>query len=234
MPKIISICQPHFLPWIGYFKMISKSSKLIFLDNVQYNRRSWQNRVHIRSGPNINEKKFLSLHVKDNSRQNKINEIYLKEENKKNFLNNLKHTYGKCPYFNEYFELLKNIFFQNIDKNLADFNIIFIKEICNILNIQFNYDLSSKYNFRQKKEFLILEIINHFNADIYLSNLGSKNYVKDDFFTKNNVKVVFNEFEHPVYSQNLKNNNFFLKNLSIIDLLFNVKNPKKFFEKKTQ
>ena len=86
----------------------------------------------------------------------------------------------------------------------------------------------------QKNEFLILEIINHFNADIYLSNLGSKNYVKDYFFTKNNVKVVFNEFEHPVYSQNLKNNNFFLKNLSIIDLLFNVKNPKKFFEKKTQ
>ena len=46
--KIVSICQPHFIPWIGYFNMIYNSDEFVILDNVQYNRRSWQNRFHIR------------------------------------------------------------------------------------------------------------------------------------------------------------------------------------------
>ena len=77
--KIISICQPHFIPWIGYFFMIKKSNKFIFLDDVQYNRRSWQNRVHIRSSLNINEKKFLSLSIKDNSRSRYQSGFFLKK-----------------------------------------------------------------------------------------------------------------------------------------------------------
>ena len=55
--KTVSICQPHFIPWLGYFRMIKNSDKFIFLDDVQYNRRSWQNRVHIRSSINANDKK---------------------------------------------------------------------------------------------------------------------------------------------------------------------------------
>ena len=70
--KIVSICQPHFIPWIGYFLMLKKTDEFIFLDDVQYNRRSWQNRVHIRASQNLNEKKFLSLSVKDNSRSKKL------------------------------------------------------------------------------------------------------------------------------------------------------------------
>ena len=52
--------------------MIKKSNKLIFLDDVQYNRRSWQNRVYIQSSPNEGQKKLLSLSVKNYSRSKKI------------------------------------------------------------------------------------------------------------------------------------------------------------------
>ena len=77
----ISICQPHFIPWIGYFKMIKDSSKIIFLDNVQYNRRSWQNRTHIRNNSTDDKIKFLSLAVIDNTRSKKINQIFISNEN---------------------------------------------------------------------------------------------------------------------------------------------------------
>ena len=39
--------------------MLKKADEFIFLDDVQYNRRSWQNRVHIRASQNLNEKNFL-------------------------------------------------------------------------------------------------------------------------------------------------------------------------------
>ena len=46
--RIISICQPHFLPWAGYFWMLKKTDEFIFLDNVQFDKRSWQQRNYIK------------------------------------------------------------------------------------------------------------------------------------------------------------------------------------------
>jgi hypothetical protein len=230
MNNIISICQPHFIPWVGYFHLINKSSKIVFLDNVQYNKRSWQNRTHIRINQNSDNKKFLSLHVKDNSRQNMINEIYLKEENIELFLNNIKNTYLKSPYFERYYEIFKDLFNRNIGENLANFNLILIKEICKFLDIKLTYYITSNYNFMNKKEYLILEILKYYKADTYLSNVGSKRYVKDEFFIKNDIKIIYNEFKHPTYNQNLKKENIFIENLSIFDLLVNEKDPQKFFK----
>lgn len=226
--KIVSICQPHFIPWVGYFLMIKKSNRFVFLDDVQYNRRSWQNRVHIRSSLNLNEKKFLSLSVKDNSRSKKINEIFLMKENLKQFSNQIMNSYRKTINFDFTFNFLETFFKKNISLDLSEFNILLIKEICKILKLKLNFEKSSKLNLlNYKKEDLILKILKIENAKIYLSNEGSKNYVHESFFKKENIKVIYNEFDHPVYKQ--FNSTNFLSNLSIIDLLFNSKDPHKFF-----
>jgi len=225
----LSICQPHFIPWIGYFFMIKKSNKFIFLDDVQYNKRSWQNRTHIRSSSNLNEKKFFSLSVKDNSRSKNINQIFLMEKNLKEFQNQIINSYRKSKNFDFMFSFLENLFKNNISLNLSDFNILLIKEICKILKLELYSDKSSNLNLKNyKKEYLILQILKINKADIYLSNEGSKKYVNESFFEKENIKVVYNDFVHPTYNQ-IKSENF-LSNLSIMDLLFNCKDPYKFFE----
>ena len=227
--KIISICQPHFLPWFGYFLMLKKADEFIFLDNVQYNRRSWQNRVHIRASHNINEKKFLSLSVKDNSRSKKINQILLMEENIKEIKNQLFNSYKNSINFEYMFFFLNNLFEKNISLNLSDLNVLLITEICKILKINLKYELSSNLNLsRFKKEDLILNILKIKKAKVYLSNVGSKNYVHERFFEKEKIQVIYNEFTHPKYPQ--FETKSFLPNLSIIDLLFNSKNPHKFFK----
>ena len=48
----IAIMAPTFLPWMGYFDLINKSDIFVYLDNIQFNKRSWQQRNRI---PNINE-----------------------------------------------------------------------------------------------------------------------------------------------------------------------------------
>ena len=44
---IIAISQPTFLPYEGYFALIKKVEKFIFLDNVQFDKRSWQQRNYL-------------------------------------------------------------------------------------------------------------------------------------------------------------------------------------------
>ena len=228
--KTVSICQPHFIPWIGYFVMIKRSNKFIFLDDVQYNRRSWQNRVHIRTSQNADQKKYLSLSVKDNTRSKKINEIYIYRENVQLLKNQLKNSYSRSKYFESNYEFFINLIEQNCKKDLSTLNIVLIVEICKKLKIKINYDLSSKFNLINfKKENLILEILKRENAEIYLSNEGSKNYVSKSFFEDKRIKVLYNEFNHPIYQQNFNKNLNFIPNLSILDLLFNEESPHKVF-----
>ena len=42
-----AIMQPTYLPWSGYFDLASQSDVFIFLDDVQFERRSWQTRNRI-------------------------------------------------------------------------------------------------------------------------------------------------------------------------------------------
>ena len=56
MVRTCVIMQPTYLPWIGYFKLIKSVEKFVFLDDVQINKRSWQQRNEILScleEPNI-------------------------------------------------------------------------------------------------------------------------------------------------------------------------------------
>ena len=43
------IMQPTYLPWPGYFDLMDQSDIFVFLDYVQFDKRSWQQRNRIKS-----------------------------------------------------------------------------------------------------------------------------------------------------------------------------------------
>ena len=219
--KIVSICQPHFFPWVGYFNMISNSNNFIFLDNIQYNRRSWQNRVYIMDS-NKNKKKWLSMFLIKSSRKFKINEVFITKSSLTNFKNQLYENYKKTKYFEFYFELFTDMLEKNIENNLSELNINIIKEICKILKINISYQRSSDYAINEKKENLILALLKKNKADLYLANDGSINYADKDLFKKNKINMKPHMFLHPYYNQNINQKKNFVKGLSVIDILFNL------------
>lgn len=218
--KILSICQPHFLPWLGYFNMIHNCSEFIFLDNIQYNRRSWQNRVHILDNHSSDKKKFISLSLLNYHQKKNIDDYKINENNLIYFKENIYQSYKDTKFYSNVSNFLVNKLEKNINNNLAQFNINLIKEVCHYLNIDLKYDTSSKINSNKKKEFLILDILKIKNADCYLANDGSFKYTDKNFFDK--LKFQFHEYNHPYYQQTHKKRKIkFLSHLSVMDSLFN-------------
>src|SRR5579859_2138328 len=46
---IVTISQPRYLPFQGYFTRIDRSDRFILLDNVQYARHDWENRNKVKT-----------------------------------------------------------------------------------------------------------------------------------------------------------------------------------------
>ena len=71
----IAISQPTYLPWQGYFALIEYVDEFIFLENIQFNKRSWQQRNKIL---NNREEVLLTIPVKTKPfAMDKINTLLL-------------------------------------------------------------------------------------------------------------------------------------------------------------
>src|SRR5580692_324725 len=47
--KTVAILQSNYIPWKGYFDVMSRVDEFILYDEVQYTRRDWRNRNLLKS-----------------------------------------------------------------------------------------------------------------------------------------------------------------------------------------
>lgn len=214
---LLGISQPTFFPWIGYFAFLDKIEKIIFLDDVQFEKRSWQQRNYICLD---GLKHLMTVSVKSRGKFNqKVSEVEILDRKNLNLIKKkIYHAYNKSPYFKNYYQDICNI----IDTKcqfLSELNVELIKLFNNILNIKINYDFSSNYSLNLKKELLIFELCKINKCSKYLTTLGSMNYLKN--FSKipdTNIDIIYFNYKDTKYNQTTDN---YIPKLSIIDLLFN-------------
>jgi hypothetical protein len=217
---IAAIMQPTYLPWIGYFKLIKSVDKFVFLDDVQFNKRSWQQRNKIFFNKKTH---YLTVPIKSKGKfLQKINEVAIDESiNWRNdHLKTLELAYKKTTHFKEIYNILNNVYDKK-DQYLSSMNIALIKTIMNYLNIDKEIIFSSKLNTLGNKDEKLISILKKINASKYISPEGSKICIgKGKSFYNNQIDISFFKYTHPTYDQG--NGQTFIKNLSIIDALFNL------------
>ena len=71
--KTLSIMQPYFMPYAGYFRLFSIADCVVLLDCVQFPRRGW---VHRNKLPLMNgDPAWLTLPLVSHPRETMIREI---------------------------------------------------------------------------------------------------------------------------------------------------------------
>ena len=120
---LISIQQPEYFPWIGYFDKMMKVDGVVFLDNVQFKKRYFENRNKIRTDqgwiwirtPVLTKRKFAQ----------KICEVELDNSQpwQRKLVSTLVRNYKKAPYWNqigdELCEIIMRPYTLLVDLNLA-------------------------------------------------------------------------------------------------------------------
>jgi hypothetical protein len=219
---IISVHQPQYIPWLGYFEKIAKSDCFVFLDNVQYKHREFQNRNKIRGSKN-----FIWLTVPvitKNYRQQLIADVRIdnSEPWPKKHWHALQSCYSQAKFFYEYGNFFRAVYLDKTWDKLIDFNIYIIEQIISWLDIKTKIIRESQVGTTLTSTGRIIEICRKLNAQVYLSGLGGKDYLQEDMFVQSGIKLEYQQFTHPVYQQQFMCNvDDFMPYLSIIDLLFN-------------
>ena len=216
--KRVAIMQPTYLPWCGYFGLLDYVDQFVFLDNVQYRHRSWQQRNRIK-GPS--GEILLTVPVVGSSKRGNIKSVLINSSSDplSKHLKSLHHSYSNSKYFSEVISHLGPIL-NSTNDCLSDLNIALITEIAKMLGLSTPMLKASDLGSAGVKEDLLLSICDELGATEYVSPPGSHDYLDDSSaFKDGRVKLCYFNFVHPTYEQKFAS---FISHLSVIDMLFNV------------
>lgn len=214
---IVSIHQPDYISYLGYFYKMSKSDVFVYLDDCQFsndNMHHW-NRVKSPQGE-CRLKIPVEQHLGDF-----INHVRTRDELKwkQKHLRTLEMNYAKAPFFSEiYPEFEKRLLIDY--PNLAEMNISINTWIAQSFGFKAKLLRSSEMNISTVREERVIDIVALLGGDTYLSGLGAKAYEVDDHFTARGINLVYTDYK-PISYKQLWPKVGFLPYMSILDYLFN-------------
>jgi hypothetical protein len=216
----VAISQPTYLPWLGYFDLIDQVDVFVFLDSVQFEKQSWQQRNRIKTPKDL---QWLTVPVVFRGRFGQlIDEVEIREaEFWRKHLRAIELNYRRTLFFDQYFSDLNSLL-QLFTKGslLVDLNIRLIEWLIKELGIQTTLVRSSSMGAEGKRGQLLINLCQSLGAKSYVSPLGSAIYLLEQTaaFSENGIEVMFQHYEHPEYRQQFPP---FCSHASVLDLLFN-------------
>jgi len=213
---IVAAHQPQYLPWLGYFDKISRADIFVLLDNVQFKKNEWQNRNRIKTAQGW---QWLTVPVRYKFPQ-LINEVEINNKDKWQHRQRqaIISNYKKAPCWSLLEEFFEEIFSSKW-QYISQLNIHVVKKLAGLLGITTPIHVASELGeFPEGPDDRLIALTKHFDADTYLAGGGGKDYMDMEKYTQNSIKVIFQEYEHPVYKQLFGE---FEPFMSVIDLIYN-------------
>lgn len=216
---IVTIHQPEYLPYIGFFGRVASADAFVILDDVNYQKNGFINRNKIKT--KFGEK-WITVPVIGRSPHKKINNVLI--DNSKNWgashWGSVLAAYARTPYFDRYADFFKDAFSRKWEK-ISDLDIYLIENINKFLGIRAKILKSSDMDIKDVSTERLIKICQKLNAGVYISGPGNEEHqVEKDKFAKQKIAIQVGEFSGLVYRQAFPEAGF-SPLMSIIDLLFN-------------
>ena len=207
MSRTAAIMQPTYLPYLGYFHLIAASDVFVFLDDVQFARRSWQqrNRIWGASG-----EVMLSVPVLKTDRDAALSVIETAETERwrEKHLNSVRHAYAKRPHFAEGMAFLETHLQAPTPRLAGPTSASDVLVAPNVRQAARRLGLTSEFvdasalkTAGERSEHL-LAVCHAVGATDYISPMGSQDYMLEDgVFARAGFPVRFQGFVEIPYDQ---------------------------------
>ncbi len=207
------------MPWLPFLEKALRSDVFVFLDDVQFEKNSEQNRNRIKTATGST---WLTVPV---SRQlaTRIPDVCIPQEEKRwkrKHISSIEQNYRKASFFDEVapaiFELLDSDWEKLLDLNLA-VDRLFVEMV------GFSGDVvrTSELSASGAKSDRVLSICKEIGATVYLSGRAGADYLDHQSFKNNHIEIRIQDYKYRPYPQAFPQVGF-VPGLSALDLFFNV------------
>lgn len=218
MPKKIAILQSNYIPWKGYFDIINMVDEFVLYDDMQYTKRDWRNRNKIKTHNGLI---WLTIPVEVKGKYfQKISETKVNEKDwAKKHWKTIIANYSKAKYFKEYRDVFEESYLSCDEEYLSKINYRFIKAINELLGIKTKIRWSMEFDLPEGKNEKLIAICKECNANIYLTGPAAKDYLDEELFRQEGIKVEWMDYSgYPEYKQLHPP---FEHGVTVLDLIFN-------------
>lgn len=218
---IVTIMQPAYLPWLGYFQRIALADLFIVLDHVRIDKSSKTGFAHRNKVRTIDGWCWLTVPLKTKGQYARLylNELEIDNDQPwaRKHMATLWHNYARAPYFAEHAAVVAGIYERQWDR-LADLAQAMLDYQLDAFGIHTPRRYSSEMNVGGAKDELILNLCRAVEAHVYISGPFGRDYLRLERFAAAGIQVEFHDYRHPTYPQAFPG---FEPYMAAIDLLFN-------------
>ncbi len=214
---IVSVQQPYFCPYPGFFFKASACDVFVLMDDVQFPQgTTWTSRNRFK-----NDQGCLWMTVpvlRKGLGLQRINEVEICGGRwRKKHLESLKTAYRNAPYLADHLGLFEEVFSPQYTR-LADMNIAIIRYAMDFLGIETRLVLSSDLGLCERGSRLIVEVCSKLGGKVFLSQRSAWKYLDGDLFEQAGISLKPMIPPEIVYPQLWGD---FIGNLSVFDCIFN-------------
>ena len=213
---VVTIHQPEYLPWLGFFHKMAHCDVYVLLDSVQFTKNNFQNRNRLIDQNGVVFWSTVPIRMVGHT-EKRITDMELDNNQpwpRKTWAR-IVGAYRCHPYFNALAPELESIF-MGVHTRLVSFNLDLIQHFRRQLGISVPMVRSSTMVVEGNRSELLLSICNSLSADTYLSGPSGRDYLDTALFSASGVAIDYHAFNHPTYTAPI-----FQPYLSTLDLLFN-------------
>ena len=221
MGKRVAILQSCYLPWKGYFDIISRVDEFILYDDVQYTSRDWRNRNQVKSPTGLI---WITVPVRvERAHEQLIKDVQVIDHAwRRKHWKTLVHCYSRAPHFREYAERIEHLLVEGEETYLSRINHHLLTELCGLLGISTRLTWSMDYGAAGSKTERLVSLCRQAGATTYLSGPSAQAYIDVAQFTAAGIALEYMDYEgYPEYEQLYPP---FEHHVSIVDLLFHTAN----------
>jgi hypothetical protein len=216
MSNTVAILQSNYIPWKGYFDIISRVDLFVFADDLQYTKEDWRNRNFIKTE---NGTKWLTIPC--GQRRNRlICEVQPADSGwQQKHWRILLQEYAKAEHFERYRDFLEDFYLNHTWTNLSELNHHLIRHIAGeILGLETRFDDSRRYNITSQRADYVFDLLKAVEATHYVSGPSGQNYLHPDRFEQAGIGLTWMDYSgYPEYQQFHPP---FIHQVSVLDLLF--------------
>jgi hypothetical protein len=195
-----------------------RADLFVYYDDVQFDKNGWRNRNRVKSS--AGEPHWLTVPVRVASLGQRINETEIDNRQPwaRKHVGTVRQFYAKAPHLKRYLPELEELLAGRRWERLVDLDEAAVSLMCGWMGLERRALRSSELGVAGERSERLLDMCLRLGARRYLSGSAARSYLDVELFASRGVEVVWQDYNHPEYTQQ---HGEFVPFLSALDLVLN-------------